>query len=185
MERTVATAKTRRGDAEGGADNVSADDGAVSREPPTRKSKIGLWIGLIVVLLAGVAGGVFFWQSASNENSASEQAPAALLPLQFFSMDPPFVTNFEGNQEYRFLQITIRIATREPALLTLFKDNEPVLRNDLLMLFSNQQAAVLATIDGKEALREEAMRVVQESVSSLGGDPTLVERVLFTSLVMQ
>lgn len=181
----MATAKTRRGEAEDGAGNTATGDASAAGEPATEGSKKALWIGLIVVLLGGAAGGVFFWQSAANENSVSEQAPPNLLPLQFFSMDPPFVTNFEGNQEYRFLQITVRIATREPALLVLFKDNEPVLRNDLLMLFSNQQAAVLGTLDGKEALRAEAMRVVQESVSSLGGDAAQVERVLFTSLVMQ
>jgi flagellar FliL protein len=95
------------------------------------------------------------------------------------------VANFEGNQEYRFLQVTVRIATRDTELLALLRDNEPILRNDLLMLFSNQQAAVLGTLEGKDALREDATRVVRQSIESLAGDAEQVERVLFTSLVMQ
>lgn len=179
----MATAKTRRADAEDGSDEAAADSTASAAV--TAKSKKGLWLTLIGVVVVGAAGGVYFWQTSTGDDPDAAPTPEVVLPLQFFSMDPPFVTNFEGNQDYRFLQITVRIATRESGLMTLLKDNEPVLRNDLLMLFSNQQAAVLATLDGKEALREEATRVVQESVTSLGGDPALVERVLFTSLVMQ
>ena len=177
----MATAKSKR--AQDG-DGAGAEVSAASEDAPVKKSKLGLWLALgLVVVAAG--GGFWFWQSSQASASEEPAEAATVLPLLFFSMDPPFVANFEGTQDYRFLQVTVRIATRDPELMTLLRDNEPVLRNDLLMLFSNQQAVVLATLEGKEALREDATRVVRDSITSLSGDPSKVERVLFTSLVMQ
>jgi flagellar FliL protein len=179
----VATAKPRRG----GADEAgeSASEGADSVPTDPKKSRLVLWIILALALIAVGGGGLWFWLSAGSSAENEAEAAPAPLPLQFFSLDPPFVANFEGNQEYRFLQVTVRIATRDTQLITLLRDNEPILRNDLLMLFSNQQASVLSSLEGKEALRDDATRVLRESIESLAGDPEQLERVLFTSLVMQ
>jgi flagellar FliL protein len=179
MERSVATAKANRANNEA---SVGAEAGEAQEAP--KKPKWIVWLALGLVAVAG-GGGFWFWQSSSQATTDVAAKPEVALPLQFFSMDPPFVANFDGTQQYRFLQVTVRIATRSPDLMLLLRNNEPVLRNDLLMLFSNQQATVLASVEGKEALREDATRVVRDSIASLDGDPTQVERVLFTSLVMQ
>ena len=178
----MATAKPRRG-ATDATDDGSAEGADLEVAAPKKSGRM-LWIALALVVIIGGAAGAWFWfsQSADADKVEVQDAP---LPLQFSSLDPPFVANFEGNQEYRFLQVTVRIATRDTEMLALLRDNEPILRNDLLMLFSNQQAAVLGTLEGKEALREDATRVVRQSIELLAGDAEQVERVLFTSLVMQ
>ena len=178
----MATAKSRQGETD--ATQEGAAEGADLDVAAPKKSRRMLWIALAGVVIVGGAAGAWFWLSPS-ESADQVEVQDAPLPLQFFSLDPPFVANFEGNQEYRFLQVTVRIATRDTDLLALLRDNEPILRNDLLMLFSNQQAAVLGTLEGKDALREDATRVVRQSIESLAGDAEQVERVLFTSLVMQ
>ena len=60
-----------------------------------------------------------------------------------------------------------------------------MLRNDLLILLANQKYTVLATPEGKEQLRAEALAAIRKDLVQAGGDPKLVEAVYFTSFVMQ
>jgi flagellar FliL protein len=107
------------------------------------------------------------------------------VALQFYAPEPAFVTNFEGAQAFRFLQIQVRVGVRSPELVAKLAEHDPVIRNDLLMLFSQQNAEFLGTVEGKEKLRKDALEIVRKNVASIGGDPKKVENVLFTSFVMQ
>ena len=164
-------------------DKTKAKAGAEA--PPASGKKKLLLIVLVLVLLGGGAGGYFFWQSRQAPPAAQPVEKKPATPLQFYTLDPPFVSNFEGMQAYRFLQIHVRLATRSADTLQLLAANDPILRNDLLLLFSAQNAATLATKEGKDKLRSDALKLVREVVKSTGGDPQTVESVLFTSFVMQ
>ena len=85
----------------------------------------------------------------------------------------------------RFLQIAVQLETRDPATVELLKTNDPVVRNNLLMLFGNQTYAQLATREGKEALRNQALEDVRKVLQGAGGHPERLEAVYFTSFVMQ
>jgi flagellar FliL protein len=65
------------------------------------------------------------------------------------------------------------------------KNIQPVIRNDLLMLFGTQDAAQLATREGKEKLRDESLALVRKIVKAENGKPDTVDNVFFTSFVMQ
>jgi flagellar FliL protein len=152
------------------------------------KSKKWLIIGIIALLmLAG--GGVGAWlligQNDSHSKKAQEKPKEPLAPPLYVALDPPFVVNFEGDQVVRFLQITVQIMTRDPATVELLKGNDPVVRNDLLLLFGNQKYDVLSTRPGKEKLRGDALATVRHVVQSAGGKPEHIEQVYFTSFVMQ
>jgi flagellar FliL protein len=101
------------------------------------------------------------------------------------ALDPPFVVNFEGDQMVRFLQITVQVMTRAPATVELLKANDPVVRNDLLLLLSNQKYDVVATRAGKEKLRADALTTIRHVIDTAGGKGAGVEQVYFTSFVMQ
>lgn len=159
--------------------------GAEEAPPPKSRKKALLMAGLAIVLIGGGAGGYFFWVGQKAKPAVSKPAPQAAAPLQFFSLEPPFVANFEGIQGFRFLQVQVRIATRHLPTLELLTANEPILRNDLLMLFSGQNAEALSTAAGKEKLRSDALALVRQVVKTAGGDPKTVDSVLFTSFVMQ
>jgi flagellar FliL protein len=103
----------------------------------------------------------------------------------FAALEPPFVVNFQGDQSQRFLQIEVRVASRELETIELLKANDPIIRNDLLMLFSAQDAAHLANREGKEKLRADALTQVRRIVKEAGGKDESVDSVLFTSFVMQ
>jgi flagellar FliL protein len=79
----------------------------------------------------------------------------------------------------------VEAMTRDPPTLEMIKNNEPAVRNDLVMLFSSQDNATLLSPDGKEKLRNATLEVVRKIVTAEGGDPKSVENVYFTSFVIQ
>jgi len=75
--------------------------------------------------------------------------------------------------------------TRDPQTVELLHANDPAVRNDLLLLFGNQRYDVIATREGKETLRKQALDVARHVVEQAGGKADRVEAVYFTSFVMQ
>ncbi|HEY4341854.1 MAG TPA: flagellar basal body-associated FliL family protein [Steroidobacteraceae bacterium] len=153
---------------------------------PARK-KPWLLIGIAgAVLLA--CGGTGAWlmlaHNAPKKVAAAAPPPPSGPPL-YVPLDPPFVANFQGDQQVRFLQITAQIMTHDPKTVEALKASDPIIRNDLLMLFSNQKATELATNEGKEQLRAAALAAVRKVVGANGGQAEKVDTVLFTTFVMQ
>jgi flagellar FliL protein len=154
-------------------------------------SKKGKWLTIViaVVLVVGGAGvGAYFMQSWGHSNASQKNGAAKPLPPpppQYVALDPPFVVNFEAEQMVRFLQVTVQLMSRDAGTIELIHSNDPVIRNDLLMLFGNQKYAVIATREGKEQLRNQALATVRKVITAAGGKPERVEAVYFTSFVMQ
>jgi flagellar FliL protein len=157
-------------------------EAAVSASPQ-KSSKTLLWIALILMVGAAGAAGTYFLVGRGNASAVQAAPPPA--PALFHQLDPSFVVNFEAEQLVRFLQVTIEVMTRDPATLEFVKRHEPVIRNDLLMLLSNQEYQVLATQAGKDDLRSRALEAVRAIAAREGGDPAKLEAIYFTSFVMQ
>ena len=151
---------------------------------PKGKSRLLIIIAAAVVLAGGGAGAWVFLKPAPDDKAEAEHA-AVKLPSAYIALDPPFVVNFDAGAAARFLQITVQLMTREPAMVEFLKAHDPVIRNDLLLLFGNQQVAEVSTREGKENLRAAALEVVRKIVTAEGGKPEEVEAVYFTSFVMQ
>jgi flagellar FliL protein len=156
---------------------------------PAKKSKLPLIIIAAVVACAAIGGGAYFFMSgskheatASKEVGKEKEAKAAAVYVKF---DPPFVVNFEAKGVMRFLQITLEVMTRDPAVADKIKENEPIIRNDLLLLFGSQTYESISTREGKEKLRADAKGIVAKIIEHEGGDPKKVEDLYFTSFVMQ
>jgi len=150
-----------------------------------RVPKMVLIIGS-AVLVAGLAGALIlthgFGHSAKTAHAAAKKpvGPPLYLPL-----DPPFVVNFQADQLVRFLQVSVEVMSRDQKTLDLLKNNDPVVRNDLLILLANQKYTDLSTPAGKEQLRADSLAAIRKDLVQAGGDPKLVEAVYFTSFVMQ
>ncbi len=168
--------------------DVPVLNAAADGEAAPKKSKLWLIIGVVVFLaLAGGGAGVFFMMGHGDNHAKKEAAKAKepAAPPLYVALDPPFVVNFEGEQLVRFLQVTVQLMTRDPLTVELLKANDPVVRNDLLLLFANQKYDVVAARAGKEKLRTDALAAVRHVVQNAGGKPESVEQVYFTSFVMQ
>jgi flagellar protein FliL len=154
-------------------------DGAAK---PKGKGKFMLLIGLGALLLTGGGGAAWWWSAHAHSKPA---APPPPRPPLYLALDPPFVVNFQAEQTVRFLQVTVQLMSRDQPTIDLLKSNDPVIRDQLLLLFANQQYAVLSTRDGQETLRKQALDSVRGVLAKVEGHPERVEAVYFTSFVMQ
>jgi flagellar FliL protein len=179
-----------------------SDDAATDSQAPAKASN-----PLVLVLVASlvtavtVGGGLYFALASKVESAAAaaeeanqgESAGGADSKKKaknkgealYVKLDPPFVVNFEAKGIMRFLQIAVEVMTRDAATVDLLKKHDPLIRNDLLMLFSNQDFAKINSVAGREALRVEALKCISEALKSEGGKPKSVEQLYFTSFVMQ
>ncbi len=151
---------------------------------PAKGGKKGLVITLVTLLLLG-GGGAGAWFMFGGKKDADKKEEVVKLPPRYINLDPPFVVNFEAEAMVRFLQVTIGVMTRDPAVEALVKDNDPRVRNDLLMILGNQTYATVSTIEGKEELRKRCLESVRVIVKEMGGDANKIEALYFTSFVMQ
>src|SRR5262249_40534282 len=140
-----------------------------------------------LVLAGGGVGAWLLLGSSGNTHSkkVAGKPKEAIGPPLYVAPDPPFVVNFDGDQVVRFLPITVQGMTRDPATVEVPKANDPVVRNDLLMLFTNQKYEVVSQRAGKEKLRTDALAAVRHVVEGAGGKPDHIEQIYFTSFVMQ
>jgi flagellar protein FliL len=167
---------------------------------PGSKSKL-LIIAVVVVLVLGVSATATLMLTgvlSGGEQAVADQTPAdtraagkgkeavakVRAPINYVPMDPPFVVNFSGDTDIRFLQITVEVGTRDPEMVEPIKEQRPAIRNGLVMLFSNQDPYELNTREGKEKLRANALAEIQKVMKQETGRAG-VESVFFTSFVMQ
>jgi flagellar FliL protein len=159
-------------------------DKAVAK--PKGKGKLLIIIAAAVVLLGGGAGAFFFMKGGDKKDApAAAKKEPVKLPSLYVPLDPPFVVNFDAGQGARFLQITVQLMTRAPEMAEFVKAHDPVIRNDLLLLFGNQKVEEVSTREGKEKLRESALEAVRKIIGSEGGKAEELEALYFTSFVMQ
>jgi flagellar FliL protein len=162
----------------------------VEGAPPAGGGKKRL-IMIVVAAVVLIGGGVGGWLMFGGKSDAKDAKPgkkleaAEKLPPHYINLDPPFVVNFEAESAVRFLQITVGVMTREPEIEKVVKENDPRVRNDLLMILGNQTYATVSTLEGKEALRKRCLDAIRAIVKEMGGEPNKVEALYFTSFVMQ
>jgi len=166
---------------------AQAQGPAGAEAPAAGKRRIPLLYIIIAaaVLVVGLGAALVLTHGhkASASRTAAAHKPAG--PPLYLALDPPFVVNFQADQLVRFLQVSVEVMSRDQQTLDLLKNNDPVVRNDLLILFANQKYSVLATPEGKEQLRADALTAIRKDLTQSGGDPKLLEAVYFTSFVMQ
>lgn len=103
---------------------------------------------------------------------------------QFYKLRPVMVVNIPSADKTRYLQVDVELMARNSSALENIETYAPIIRNDLIILFSTQRYEDLLTLEGKEQLRKKALETVQKIMKQNTGDPT-VEQVLFTNFVSQ
>lgn len=166
--------------------DVPVLEAAAEDAAPKRKGKALLIVMVLAfVLLAGGGAAAWFLLVPHGKQKHAEAKKEPLAPALYVALDPPFVVNFEAEQQVRFLQVTAQLMSRDPATIEMLKANDPVVRNDLLLLFGNQKYTIISTREGKESLRAQTLAAVRKIIATAGGKPEKVEAVYFTSFVMQ
>ena len=154
-----------------------------------RKLGILITAAAAILLLAGGATAYFTGLLPGQGASAAkggEGAPAHERKREalYVPIDPPFTVNLQGAATTRYFQTTVELLTRERDAETAVKRHLPIIRDNLVMLFSGKEVKDLSTAEGRERLRAEALASVRKVLEAETGRSG-IEQVFFTSFVMQ
>tara|TARA_R110002110_G_C13470513_1_gene720890 strand:- start:126302 stop:126889 length:588 start_codon:yes stop_codon:yes gene_type:complete len=174
--------------------NLAKGQGEGSTGKSGGMKKIIIIVGIVVVLLGAAAGAYFMLAGGANDEAAPaadgaeaaavEEAPAEpeTDPI-YLALSPAFVVNFQENGRTRYLQIELQAMAYDQEIIDKVQSNMPAVRNNLILLFSEQDYAALNSIAGKEALRKQVLDSINEAVRAKA--PKQVSDVFFTGFVMQ
>lgn len=121
---------------------------------------------------------------AAAKAAEEKPAPGPEKKPIYLPLDPAFVVNFQDHASMRFLQIGVEVMARDQKVIDSVTLNMPQIRDRLVLLFSSQTYDAISTLQGKEKLRAETLKAVQQVLEKEIGEPG-VEAVYFTSFVMQ
>lgn len=96
----------------------------------------------------------------------------------------PFVTNFDGGDQLRFLKAEITIQVDEEVAHHFINAHKPQIRNDLLFLFAEQTEEAVKGVVAQSTLAAKALDVVQKAMIAETGAPQAAD-LFFTSFVIQ
>jgi len=156
------------------------------------RGKLIIIILAAVVLLLGGGVGAFFLLSGDesaeeNETQTAEMArhEAIYTKIRTLEGKPSFVVTLQSSDGKRhYLQAFIEAKSRDPLVDETLKQHMPLIVARLNALFASQVFEELQTIEGMQALRQEATVLVQSIMQEKIGQPG-VETILFTNFVMQ
>lgn len=120
-------------------------------------------------------------EGEGEEDTNPDGTPRVAL---YMDIEQPFVVNFQDEGQLRYLQITISVMTKNPKVIEEMKRHMPLIRNNLVMLFSGQTREGIISREGKEKIRKDAEAEVQKILKEQTGNPG-VKALYFTSFVMQ
>lgn len=155
------------------------------------KKKLIIIVVAIVLLLAIAVGVTIFMMSGDSENGdeaadgeTGEVAEEVISPAQYIKMKPRFIVNFNVGTRQRFLQASIEIMTRSQDVADAIELHNPMLRNEIVRILSEQDFKHLRTPEGRGELKT----ILQDqlvAVLKVEADIEGIEAVLFTDFVMQ
>lgn len=145
----------------------SSVERAVRAEP---KRKLGLYAAVAVAV---AIGGCWWWSNISPDATASRRSFEATLPLE------TFVVNAGGARARAYLRVGITLGLSHPPGK---KEEVPVAlaRDVILSVLANAEPEDLLGAEGKQRLKEEILRGLQERAPELG-----VENIYFTEFLVQ
>jgi flagellar FliL protein len=113
-----------------------------------------------------------------------EKAPAGATQVSYVSLVPPLVGNYQSSGRLKLYKADISLRVGSPEAQARVEHHEPLIRNQLVMLFSQQTEASLSGLEAKENLRQQALTQVQQALEQEESQP-LVEDLLFNNLIIQ
>lgn len=170
-----------------------------------KKKLIIIIVAAVLLLGGGGAAAMFFLEmgpfAPSEEELAEGEEGAAEAEAEeeeaaeaegedgepevivYHKINPAFVVRWH-DKSARMAQITVQLMSKKQTVIDEVMVHEPRIKNDLLMLYSQQDPADLRTRAGKEKLQQDSLQAVQDILRDEIGKPG-VEQVYFTGFVIQ
>lgn len=135
------------------------------------------WIMLMLALSLPVAA-----QAEEAKEAKEGEAPK----VSYISLTPPFVGNYglDGTARLKVYKADVALRVTGDEAVKAVKANEPLIRNQLVALFSQQTTETMNNVEAKEKLRQEALKQTQQVMNDETGKP-MVDDLLFNNLIIQ
>jgi flagellar FliL protein len=135
------------------------------------------WVSIVLALAL---------PTAVMANEAAKEGENAVPKVAYIGMTPPFVGNYalDGSPKLRVYKADIALKVTGVEAEAAVKRQDPLLRNQLVALFAQQTTESMSNIEGKEKLRQEALKQLQQVMNDEEGKP-IVEDLLFNNLIVQ
>ena len=172
-------------------------------EEPSEASSSGkrklilLIVGAILLLGIGIGAGFFVGNMTADDPDSAESAEVDEEEEEedsdrkkkddrhnIYITVGKLLAAVEHNGSTRYIQAEVDLVGYEKSVMDDAQHNVPALRNRLLLLFSSQNFDDVRTIAGRERLRVESLKAVND-VLELGPKGDRVEDVYFTAFVIQ
>ena len=139
---------------------------------PRRLLAIALLALAFVTLTLGSAGS---W--AQDES----QPPGGV----YISLGESLVVNYGGEGRLKYLRADISLRTANSREAAIVRHHLPLVRGNLVLLFSRQDEETVNTQTGREQLRQLALQETNELLVEEEGRPNLVQDLLFNNFLVQ
>jgi len=127
------------------------------------------------------------WVLAQEEVEEGEEGAQVKVRPIYIPLKPPFVVNYGGKGKLKYLkaELSVRVASNIEA--SFVRHHMPMIRNNIVLLFSRQNEEDIDTQEGKELLRQAALEEIRQIIIEEEGDengPGIVD-LYFNNFIIQ
>jgi len=132
-----------------------------------------LLLSLLLMLFSTIA------QAAEDGAEPAKKVPA------YVSLGKPMVLNLATDgRRLAFLQISADVLVKDDTAKTVVEANIPAIRNQLILMLSEQNAADMKTPAKREEIRKKVSTAVRDLIEKMT-DNNDIDEVLFSSFLVQ
>ena len=118
--------------------------------------------------------------------AVAEEAEEGAAKVSYITLSPPFVGNYglDGSSKLKVYKADIALRVSGAEAAKAVKANDPLIRNQLVGLFTQQTSESLGSVEAKEKLRQEALKQIRQVMTDETGKP-MIDDLLFNNLIVQ
>jgi flagellar protein FliL len=135
----------------------------------------------ILILLAAILSvpGLSLAQDDKKEGETSQAAPVT----QYVNIKPAFIANYGGAGRLRYLKTDVTLRVGKPSVSAV-RRHMPYIRHALVQVLSKSSEEEVASMEGRELIRQNALKAVQNLLAEEEGEQFVVD-LLFNSFIVQ
>jgi len=169
---------------------VAKESGADKEVAPAggKKKLIIMILAVLLLVGGGVGGSLYFMGMIGGGSSKAVEEHGAHKEVKkvpiYFAFPQAFTVNIETDQGLRFLQLSVEVMAYDQASIDAIVSHMPAIKNNIILLLSNQVYGDLVSIEGKKKIRQKVLSEMQAVLDKYETKST-VEEIYFTNFVMQ
>jgi flagellar FliL protein len=143
-----------------------------------KQTKAILWVASVCFIFPLLSYG------ADEEIEEDDAEAVKTANTTYIPLAPPFVVNYGGAGRLKYLKAEISVRVEDLENADAVRHHMPLIRNNLVMLFSRQTEEDVKTQEGKERLRKAALAEINALITAEDGKSNVVD-LFFNNLIIQ